>query len=69
MSMARKATVTNISDAMRCAKKVAQGKACTMQELKSTVLVMKQGLMTSKSKVRELKDRLAFLERMMPFRN
>ena len=63
--MPKKKTITNMTDALRCARKVATGQACTMQELKSTVTLLHQGLKTAQRVGREQKERVSFLERMM----
>ena len=63
--MARKITVTTIADALRCARKVKSGKACTMQELKSTVMLLEQGMKTAQRTTKELRDRNFFMERIM----
>lgn len=63
--MARKVTVTTIADALRCARKLKQGKACTMQELKSTVMLLETGMKTAQRTVKELRDRNDFMERLM----
>ena len=62
--MARK-TITNMTDALRCARKVATGRACSMQELKSTVTLLHQAYKTMQRANREQKDRVSFLERMV----
>ena len=64
--MARKSsTVTNITDALRCARKVASGKACSMQELKSSLTLLHSAYKTLKRGNQEQKDRVSFLERML----
>jgi len=63
--MAKKITVKTIADALRCAAKVKQGKACTMQELKSTVLLLETGMKSAQRGVREARDRTNFLERLL----
>ncbi len=61
--MARKSnTVTNITDALRCAKKVASGKACTMKELKATVTLLHQAYKARQASLREQVSRVNFLE-------
>ncbi len=68
--MARKSTITNIAQALSCVRKLKSGKACTMQELKSSLMLMDSAYKTAKSTIRETKDRLRFMERMMSqFRN
>lgn len=64
IEMARKSTPTTIADALRCVRKVKQGKACTAAEMKATMLLLNDALKTSQAKVRELKGRVAF---MLPF--
>ena len=63
--MAKKITVTTIADALRCARKVKQGRACTMQELKSTVLLLESGMKTAQRSAREFRDRSDFVERLL----
>ena len=47
--MPKKMPVKTIADASRCAAKVAQGKACTMAELKATVALLNDALKTARS--------------------
>ena len=54
-----------MTDALRCASKVAQGKACTMQELKSSLTLMHTAYKTLKRANKEQKERTSFLERMI----
>jgi hypothetical protein len=63
--MAKKITVTTIADALRCARKVKQGKACTMQELKSTVMLLETGMKTAQRTAKEYRDRNDWMERFM----
>lgn len=63
--MAKKVTITTIADALRCARKVKQGKACTMQELKSTVLLLETGMKSAQRGVKEARDRTDFIERLL----
>ena len=64
--MARKKTTPKtLAQAMACAKKVSMGQACTMAELKATVMLMRDGLTTARRKSRELKDRVSFLRDMV----
>lgn len=58
-------TVTNITGALRCASKVAQGKACTMNELKGTVTVLVQAYRSRQASLREQLSRVEFLERFI----
>jgi len=64
--MARKSNPTTIAQALACARKVRMGKACTMAEMKSTIMLLDDARKTSLGTIRMLKDRIAF---MMPFTN
>ena len=65
--MARKSsTPTTIAQALTCVRKVRQGKACTMNELKATVMLLDDARKTSLGTIRMLKDRIKF---MLPFTN
>jgi len=65
--MARKSsTPTTIADALRCVKKVRQGKACTVAELKASIMLLDDARKTALGTIRTLKDKIAF---MMPFTN
>ena len=56
---------TNIAMALKCAAKVRQGKACTMKELKATVMLLDEARKTGQRTARMLKDQNAFLERFI----
>lgn len=60
-----KVTVTTIADATRCAAKVSAGKACTTAELRATVLLLNQGLKTSRTAGRMAKAQLAEKSQMV----
>jgi hypothetical protein len=47
---------TTIAQAMSCASKVRQGKACTMAELKATVQLLQSALSSSRAATRAAKD-------------
>ena len=64
MIMPRTTTPTTIADALRCVRKVKQGKSCTAAEMKATMMLLSDALKSSQAKVRELKGRVAF---MLPF--
>ena len=64
--MAKKSTPTTIAQALSCVRKVRQGKACTMNELKATVMLLDDARKTSQRTIRTLKDKIAF---MLPFTN
>lgn len=63
--MSKKITVTTIADALRCARKVKQGKACTMQELKSSVLLLETGMKSAQRGAKEARSRVDFIERLI----
>jgi len=68
--MAKKEAITNIAHTLKCVAKLKAGKACTMSELKSSLLILDTAYKTAKSTIRETKDRLRFMERFMAqFRN
>ena len=64
--MARKSTPTTIADALSCVRKVRTGKACTVAELKASLLLLDDARKTALGTIRMLKDRIAF---MLPFTN
>lgn len=64
--MARKSTPTTIAQALACVRKVRQGKACTMAEMKASLLLLDDARKTSLGTIRMLKDRIKF---MLPFTN
>lgn len=61
-----KSTPTTIAQALACARKVRQGKACSMSELKATVVLLDDARKTAQGTIRLLKDKIKF---MMPFTN
>ena len=63
--MAKKSVPTNIAMALKCARKVRMGRACTMAELRAVVMLLDDARKTSLSTIRNLKERAAFLERML----
>lgn len=56
--MAKKAVKT-IADATSCAVKLAEGKACTQQELKATVAILYAGLKTARATAKVAKREAA----------
>lgn len=65
--MARKSsTPTTIAQALTCVRKVRQGKACTMSEMKASLLLLDDARKTALGTIRTLKDKIAF---MLPFTN
>lgn len=56
---------TNIAAALKCAAKVRAGKACTMKELKATVMLLDEARKTAQKTSRMLKSQNAFLERFI----
>lgn len=66
MHMARKSNPTTIAQALQCVRKVRAGKACTMAELKASIILLDDARKTALGTIRMLKDRIAF---MLPFTN
>tara|TARA_Y100001973_G_C5173976_1_gene320767 strand:- start:724 stop:936 length:213 start_codon:yes stop_codon:yes gene_type:complete len=62
--MAKK-TVTNISQALSCVRKLKSGKACTMQELKSSLLLLETAYRTVQRGKKEFRRQTEFLERQL----
>jgi len=62
----RNSTPTTIAQALSCVRKVRGGKACTMNEMKATVMLLDDARKTSLGTIRMLKDRISF---MLPFTN
>jgi hypothetical protein len=56
--MAKSNTPTNIAMALKCATKVQQGKACTVGELRATVLLLKSGMSGARSSTKIAKNAL-----------
>lgn len=63
--MAKKNVVTNIAHALRCASKLKQGKACTMAELKASLLLLESGYRTVVRNKKAVDKNLTFMERQM----
>jgi hypothetical protein len=53
--MAARKTVKTIADAMSCAAKIADGKACTQAEMKATIRILATGLKTARSTAKAAK--------------
>tara|TARA_Y100000015_G_C2367716_1_gene78378 strand:+ start:319 stop:525 length:207 start_codon:yes stop_codon:yes gene_type:complete len=66
VDLARKSTPTTIAQALTCVRKVRQGKACSMSELKASLLLLDDARKTALGTIRMLKDRIKF---MLPFTN
>ena len=62
--MAKK-TITNIADALRCIKKLKSGKACTMKELKASLMLMETAYKTVVAQKKAVAKNLEFMERIM----
>ena len=56
---------TNIAMALKCAAKVRMGKACTMKELKATVLLLNDARKSGLKSLKMARDMNAFLERFI----
>ncbi len=53
--MAKKSPVRTVADASRCAAKLAEGKPCTMAEMKSTIRILNTALKTARVTARAAK--------------
>jgi uncharacterized protein GlcG (DUF336 family) len=53
--MAKKNVVKTIADASSCAAKLAEGKACTMAEMKATIRILNSALKTARSTAKAAK--------------
>lgn len=53
--MAKKNMVRTIADASACAAKLAEGKSCTMGEMKSTIRILNAALKTARSTAKAAK--------------
>lgn len=53
--------ITNIADAVKCVAKMRAGKRCTMEEMKSTAMILDSALKSSKSAGRQMKNQIKFL--------
>jgi hypothetical protein len=62
----KSSTPTTIAQALQCVRKVRQGKACTVNELKGALLLLDDARKTSLGTIRSLKDKIQF---MLPFTN
>lgn len=52
--MAKK-TVRTIADAMSCASKISEGKACSATEMKATIRLLSMGLKTARTTAKAAK--------------
>ncbi len=50
--------VTTIADALKCASKINQGKACSAAEMRSTIKLLDTALKTARRSARTAKDAL-----------
>ena len=66
--MAKK-TPTNIAQALSCVAKVQQGKACTMAELKASLMLINDARKSGLKTIKMLKDQNNFLSRFIGSRN
>jgi hypothetical protein len=53
--MAKKNPIKTIADASACAAKLAEGQACTMAEMKSTIRILNAALKTARVTARAAK--------------
>jgi len=56
-----KSTPTTIAQALACTKRLRAGKACSMSELKATVMLLDDARKTALGTIRLLKDKLRFM--------
>ena len=56
-----KSSPTTIAQAAKCVSKVRQGKACSVSELKASLLLLDDARKTALGTIRMLKDRVGFL--------
>jgi len=56
-----KSTPTTIAQALACVKRLRNGKACSMSELKATVLLLDDARKTALGSIRLLKEKTRFL--------
>lgn len=57
--------ITTIADALKCAKKVNDGKACSATELRATVKLLSTALKTARRTARSTKEALARSDNMV----
>lgn len=62
--MARK-TVTNITQALACVRKLKAGKSCTMAELKASLMLLETAYRTVQANKKQIQKQADFLERQM----
>ncbi len=62
----RSSNPTTIAQALACVRKVRQGKACSIAELRGSLLLLDDARKTALGTIRTLKDKIAF---MLPFTN
>lgn len=62
--MARKA-ITNIAQALACVRKLKAGKACTMAELKATVMLLETAYRTVQANKKQIQKQADFMERQV----
>lgn len=62
----RSSTPTTIAQALACVRKVRNGKACTVGEMKAALLLLDDARKTALGTIRTLKSQIAF---MLPFTN
>ena len=56
------AKITNIADAVKCAAKMRAGKRCTMEEMRSTALLLDSALRTARAGARQARSQIKFLK-------
>lgn len=63
--MASRSKITTIAQALRCVSNVRQGKACSMQDAKATMLLLDTALKTSRRSASAMKKRLLDSDNMV----
>jgi hypothetical protein len=63
--MAKKNVVTNMAHALKCVAKLKQGKACTLAELKASLLLLESGYRTVVRNKKAVEKNMSFMERQM----
>ena len=60
-----KKTITNIAQALACVRKLKSGKACSMAELKASLMLLETAYRTVKANKKQVEKQADFLERQM----
>ena len=63
--LAAKTKIITVAQALRCVSNVKQGKACTMQDAKATMILLDTALKTSRRSSANIKRRLLDSDNMV----